>query len=188
MIQLKLILSCLLLTGIGIGIFAALVNAISVRNRMKRTRQSGFTILEILIVVCILLILAGLAIPSLLQSKMRANEASAVGSLKTLIAAETTYQDVYQQFSPDLPSLGNTDLTPCTPAPTGACLVDGLLAGGNKSSYNLTYTSVNGGTDYLIQADPASAYAGTNSFCASSDSVIRITSTPPCTAASTPLP
>jgi type IV pilus assembly protein PilA len=188
--QIKLVASCLGIVGIVLAWFAAVINAYQVKHTDRpgpNRRQAGFTVIELLIVVAILLIIAALAIPALFHSRMRANEASAVGSLKVMIAAESSYNDTYQTFSPDLASLGNTDAAPCTPSSSGACLIDGVISSGKKSSYIFTYTQVSGGADYLIAADPESPLAGTNHFCVSSDSIIR-TDPSACTASSPALP
>src|SRR5579862_3872116 len=64
------------------------------QNRLNR-KQKGFSLIELLIVVAIILIIAAIAIPNLLRSKMAANEASAVGSLRTLNTAAVTYSTTY---------------------------------------------------------------------------------------------
>src|SRR5262245_50916594 len=107
---------------------------------MKR-RQRGFSLIELLIVVAIILIIAAIAIPNLLRSKMSANEASAVGSLRTLNTACITYSTLYGGYPPALGNLG-----PGTPATSAAAdLIDSVLSSGTKSGYIFTYTA--GATD-----------------------------------------
>src|SRR6202162_5108952 len=104
-----------------------------------RTRQKGFSLIELLIVVAIILIIAAIAIPNLLRSRMAANEASAVGSLRTLNTAAVTYSSTY-------PSVGYPGslgaLAPSSPASSSSAdLVDSVLAGGHKSGYAFTWTA-----------------------------------------------
>src|SRR3989454_8135040 len=86
-------------------------------------KQKGFSLIELLIVVAIILIIAAIAIPNLLCSKMAANDASAVGSLRSLNTACITYSTTYGSYPTALANLG-----PGSPAPsTTADLVDSVL-------------------------------------------------------------
>ena len=94
---------------------------------LKKSPARGFSLIELLIVVSIILIIAAIAIPSILQSRMAANQSSAVASCRTINTAEVTYVVTYNQgFSPDLISLG----PPSTGSPTtsAAELIDDILA------------------------------------------------------------
>lgn len=93
---------------------------------MRSTK--GFSLIELLIVVAIILIIAAIAIPNLLQARLAANEASAAGSLNAIKSAEVTYFTAYPMagYSPDIGSLGGA--VPCTPASTSACLIDSFLS------------------------------------------------------------
>ncbi len=100
--------------------------------RTKKNNQKGFSLIELLIVVAIILIIAAIAIPNLLRSRMAANEASAVGSLRTLNTAAVQYNTTYGIGFPDALS----DLGPAATADsTAADLIDSVLASGTKSGY-----------------------------------------------------
>jgi len=85
---------------------------------MRKNRQHGFLLIELLIVVAIILIIAAIAIPNLLRSKETANEASCVGSMRTLNTASITYSVTYGGY----PSA----LTKLSPAATATSNVGGL--------------------------------------------------------------
>jgi type IV pilus assembly protein PilA len=104
-----------------------------------RNKQKGFSLIELLIVVAIILIIAAIAIPNLMRSKMAANEASAVASLRTYNTSIVAYQTTYNTD----PSTGFVQLGPSTtPSASGADLVDNLLgiAAPVKSGYTFVYT------------------------------------------------
>jgi prepilin-type N-terminal cleavage/methylation domain-containing protein len=147
---------------------------------MKK-RSQGFSLIELLIVVAIILIIAAIAIPNLLRSRIAANQASAVGSLRTLNTAEITYASTYNVgYSVDLPSLGPSATG--TPSSTGAGVIDSVLATGVKSGYSFIYSS--GPTDsagkinlYTLTATPISTSTGTNYYFTDQSGVIRQNST-----------
>jgi prepilin-type N-terminal cleavage/methylation domain-containing protein len=123
---------------------------------MKRDR--GFSLLELLIVVAIILIIATIAIPSLLRSRQAANESAAVAELRTINTAQITYLSSAQG------NFGNiTQLI-------SAGLLDSRF-NGVMSGYNFTITS--SGSDYTATATPASTSNGRYGYYSTPDAVIR---------------
>jgi prepilin-type N-terminal cleavage/methylation domain-containing protein len=102
--------------------------------------EKGFSLVELLIVVAIILVIVAIAIPNLIRSRIAANQASAVESLRVLGTAEVTYAAVYGNgYSPTLPALGPVPVGAVATA-SAAGLIDDLLANGAKSGYTFSYT------------------------------------------------
>jgi prepilin-type N-terminal cleavage/methylation domain-containing protein len=146
-------------------------------------KQKGFSLIELLIVVAIILIIAAIAIPNLMRARMAANDSSAAGSLHDIDIAEAAYYGAYNTvgFPATMVPLGGA--TPCTPAIATACLIDNTLAtnnGGNgKSGYSFAATgSASPGStinnQFYVTGVPLSSLTGTRSYCAFEDLVIRI--------------
>src|SRR5579862_2498067 len=109
-------------------------------ERRKAQAARGFSLIELLIVVAVILIIAAIAIPNFIRSKMRANEATAVENLRTITTANVVYSTTYSiGFSPTLVALAGN---PTFPDQTQAGLIDSVLGGGAKTGYNYTYSVI----------------------------------------------
>jgi type IV pilus assembly protein PilA len=138
--------------------------------------QKGFSLIELLIVVAIILIIAAIAIPNLIKSKMAANESSAVGSLRTLTTGEIAYASA-------CPAIGFThtlaDLGTNATCPGGNNQIDSTLQGGTKSGYVFADPGRTSGnvpeTQFAWTGLPASTSSGTRGFYVDESGVIRYT-------------
>lgn len=153
-----------------------------------RNRQKGFSLIELLIVVAVILIIAAIAIPNFLHSKMAANQSSAVGSMRSLNTACVSYATSYGQFPTLLTDLGPVG-SGGTPSSTSADLIDAVLASGSKSGYTFAYTAGTSNQSYSITATPIiAASSGQNMYFTDQSGVIRTdVSGAGATAASTPI-
>jgi type IV pilus assembly protein PilA len=141
-------------------------------------KQKGFSLIELLIVVAIILIIAAIAIPNLMRSKMAANEAASVASVRTLNTAQATYSSAYQDvgYADTIAKLG----PPASGNPTSdnAGLIDSVLATGKKSNYNFSVGATADATsgvfsEYVIQSWPLSTSTGLKVVCSTQDGVLR---------------
>jgi type IV pilus assembly protein PilA len=138
---------------------------------------AGFSLIELLVVVAVILIIAAIAIPNYMKSKMRANEASAVQNLRNIATAELVYSTTYGiDFSNGLAPLSGTGLNPDQ---NNAGLIDDTLASGRKSGYVFTFSVLT--TDpqghpstYAVAADPqVPGTTGQRHFYTEASCVIR---------------
>jgi type IV pilus assembly protein PilA len=146
-------------------------------------RQSGFSVLELLIVVAVILIIAIISVPNLLRAKIAANESSAVQTVRQISTAELTYHTTYSfiGYAPDLKSLGGPAVG-CSPGPASACIVDSEITGGNKSGYAFFAAGFAPGgsptnTQFVASSVPWTYNrTGTRNFCiATDDGALRAT-------------
>lgn len=145
--------------------------------KLLRGRVKGFSLIELLVVVAIILIIAAIAIPNLIKAKASANEAATVSAIHAINTAEITYSSANPTigFSALLTDLG----------PTGGGYLDSVLASGQKSGYGFTYTAV--GTppylQYTLTADPLTrGVTGNRSFYSDQTNVTRFNQTTTATA------
>lgn len=144
----------------------------------------GFSLIELMIVIAIILVIAAIAIPNLLQARLSANEASATSSLRTITSAEIAYFNTYPTvgYADNLGQLGGAN--PCTPTSTSACIIDNFLAtatpgsAGKAGYYFLATGIMDGGATfndaYVIGAAPITVgYTGNRDFCSTNDGVLR---------------
>ncbi len=155
------------------------------RNQVRRRASArGFSLIELLIVVAIILIIAAIAIPNFLQAKISANQAAAVETVRTITTASEVYSTTWGNgFPPNLAALGGVVPATCN----SSVLIDTLIATApnTKSGYTFGYTPEGipvtspppgctaGYTANFVTAVPLSVYSGTDSYCADEPGVIH---------------
>ncbi len=157
---------------------------------MQRGKERGFSLIELLIVVAIILIIAAIAIPNLMRARMAANEADAAASIRAINTAQYAYSVRFGNtpglgYASGLTALGSPAGATCTPdinGITGECLLDNTLTSGTRDGYTFTTTvTVVGGfnTGYTVAASPTTPnQTGTRWFCSFQDAVVRVSNTP----------
>jgi type IV pilus assembly protein PilA len=150
-------------------------------------KERGFSLIELLIVVAIILIIAGIAIPSLISAKIAANDGSAVNSIRTINTAQVAYASVFPAtgFASTLAALGPSAATGCTtPSSANACLIDWVVSQATTAAYAKSgyyfaagIVAANGANvGYTVGGAPASFnHTGIRGFCSNEDGVLRYT-------------
>jgi type IV pilus assembly protein PilA len=154
-------------------------------GKIEMRKQKGFSLIELLIVVAIILIIAAIAIPNLMRARMAANDSSAAASERSVVTAEVSYFSAYPTIGfTALTSLGGAIGAACSPTPATACFIDSTLANnGNpansgKSGYSFALTTSTGAgsavpNQFFTTATPLATTTGSKSYCAADDGVLR---------------
>ena len=139
-------------------------------------RHKGFSLIELLLVVAVITIIAAIAIPNFLRSRLRANEASAVASLRVINTAAVTYSISYPDmgYPAQLLTLGGAN--PCVANSGQACLIDDVLSQGNKAGYNFAWQGDGAApsvTFTLTSAPQVVGSSGQRMFCTDQTGLIH---------------
>jgi type IV pilus assembly protein PilA len=154
-------------------------------------QQKGFSLIELLIVVAIILIIAAIAIPNLLRAKISANEASAAGSLRTINTQAVSYMTTFGGYPAALANMG-PQAAGTAPTAATAGLIDAVLAAGQKSGYNFVFAgatpnAAGNNQTYTSTADPMNVNTGIRHYFSDQSGVIRYSTTAAATVASSPM-
>src|SRR3954462_13761495 len=136
----------------------------------RRQRRRGFSLIELLIVIAIILIIITIAVPKYNRTQMYVRETAAINAIKTIHSVEVQYQSQYGRFASSLAELGPPQSG--QPGPAASDLIGRDLAEGEKQGYKFTLTGTNGG--YIINANPVTyGTSGSKTFYSDQTMVIR---------------
>jgi prepilin-type N-terminal cleavage/methylation domain-containing protein len=163
-------------------------------KRPGRQRNLGFSLVELLIVVAVILTIAAIAIPNLVRSRMMANEAAAVANGRNITTAEVVYSTTYGLgYSSTLAKLGPPPGGSILVDANNAGLIDDVLAAGTKTGYKFTYVATDLDGDgkmdvYTLNFDPVSpGVTGQRYFFTDQSGVIHFNSSAPATVNDPPI-
>jgi type IV pilus assembly protein PilA len=151
-------------------------------GKIEMRKQKGFSLIELLIVVAIILIIAAIAIPNLMRARMAANDSSAAASERSIITAEVAYFSAFPTlgYPAAMTTLGGAVNVACVPSQLTACLLDNNLAnngpgGAGKSGYSFAAAGIGAvpANTFLTTGTPVSATTGSKAYCATEDGVVR---------------
>jgi type IV pilus assembly protein PilA len=141
-------------------------------QRSSRLRQAGFSLIELLIVIAIILIILSVALPQMSKSRMHAQEMAAIEEMGTINKAEIQYYSQFNQYATSLAQLGPPATAGAAEGPAAAGLIPGSLASGAAGGYNFTVTQSPQG--YSISAVPKSfGSTGRRTFYSDQTGIIR---------------
>ena len=174
--------------GIKQGSQVSTAKTSTLEETSEMRKQKGFSLIELLIVVAIILIIAAIAIPNLMRSRIAANDSAAAATVRTLNTSEVTYANLWGSGINygTLANLGPGATSACTtPTVSNACIVDSLLgcstgtsgAFCTRDAFKYTITVIRG-VDYITYAIPTAATQGDKDYCSAPDLVVRVRSDP----------